>query len=200
MCWCAIKKLLPHFFIWPLHIVFCLMMSKEIPVLESSHKGILTFPFLWGHLVDRGRMCRWVIFPPHGQCLDTVSLVTGGHLTHKNLPFIPRGALCEQLQEENYGVNWLSQVHLKTAVCVCACAHFTMMKSSPLEQQNNTLWNMWTFFDVWYSAAEAVVFGYAVTWPRETESSATVSAAVVHICCQTSTVNDAAQSDDFCRQ
>ena len=94
-------------------------MSKEIPVLESSHKGILTFPFLWGHLVDQGRMWPVSDFPPHGQCLDSVSLVTGGHLTHKNLQFIPRGALWEQLQEENYGVNWLSQVHLKTAVCVC---------------------------------------------------------------------------------
>jgi len=42
--------------------------------------------------------------------------------------------------------------------------------------------------DVWYSASEAVVFGNSITRPRETESATTVSAAVVHVRCQMSTI------------
>jgi len=42
------------------------------------------------------------------------------------------------------------------------------------------------YVDVWHSAAEAVIFGYVVTRPRETQPAATVSATVIHICCETS--------------
>ena len=48
---------------------------------------------------------------------------------------------------------------------------------------------------MWYSAAEAVVLGYIVTRPWETESAETVSATVIHICCEMSQVrcHDATQ-------
>lgn len=57
------------------------------------------------------------------------------------------------------------------------------------------IWIFWTtchlpcgYVDVWHSATEAVVLGYVITRPRETQSAATLSAAVIHVCCETSAV------------